>query len=281
MASPANTPISPQQPTKGVFFIIDTSADDNLGAANPHRVMYRRGDIEKSMPESEIVVISTTANRHLNRTLALEMRLRNNPPVDGFYLLSHGGGGLNKWFSGGAWKDYYSGVSNESGSFRVWLDDTYSVERVFGPILRHFSNKVRVIIDGCNTIDGGSEELKMRRMENIADNFGLTEGALFMLNMEGRNLVDIVFRTPFYEQKSFLTKARSLILQTFWPVSLPLSYGLDFLRNRGYTLRRLPDRDELYKDRLQTAKTSPKLTGELVLTSLRHPVQKTSVSSNP
>lgn len=258
--------------TQGVFFIVNTTAEDTsgYGAGNPD---YLEGfvaeHIQPISSSSDVVVVRGNSSEEINSQLAEVMSSQNYGGVDGLYVLSHGNGGFipNRTVDEPEKASaYHSNLYNESGRFFVNLTDKKNVAQSFGSLVGRFNPNAHIIIDACETIADGSAEVKLERMERVAGAFGLEEGALYMSDINNMAFTDLFIRTPYdAERGSLLNNFASLLIQSYFGVTYPVGLGMEwFLRNSGYTMVRDDAGSRLYADTLSHARSNHSPSGEPV-----------------
>lgn len=256
----------------GVFFIVNVTAEDASGYGVGSPDYLERFVVEHVHPltsGSDVVVIRESDSEEINGLLKDIMAEGRYDGVDGLYILSHGNGGYipnRRVQEPEKPSAYHSNLYNESGKFLVNLMDPKSVEAAFGPVVGRFNPGAHVVIDACETIADGSEEVKLARMEDVAAAFGLEEGALYMSDINNMAFTDLYVRTPFYaERSSLLNNFSSFVIQSFSGITYPVGIGVELLlRNSGFTMVRDKNGSQLYTDNLYRARTGGDPLGEPV-----------------
>lgn len=258
--------------TKGVFFIVNTTAEDTSGYGVGN-ADYLEGfvaeHIEPISSLSDVIVVRGDSSDEINGQLEEVMSSQSYSGVDGLYVLSHGNGGFipNRTVDEPEKASaYHSNLYNESGRFLVNLSDKNSVAQSFGSLVGRFNPDAHIIIDACKTIADGSAEVKLERMERVAGAFGLEEGALYMSDINNMAFTDLFIRTPFStERSSLFNNFASLLIQSYSGVTYPVGLGMEwFLRNSGYTMVRDNAGSRLYADTLSHARSNLFPSGEPV-----------------
>ncbi len=258
--------------TTGVFFIVNTTAEDEsgYGVGSPDYVeRFITEHVQPLASTSDVVVIRASTSQEVNDRLEEVMAEGHYSGVDGLYVASHGNGGYipnRKIDEPEEASAYHSNLYNESGGFLINLTNKKSVEEAFGAIVGRFNPTAHIIIDACETIADGSDEVKLARMESVAAAFGLEEGALYMSDINDMAFTDLYIRTPYdAERSSLLNNFSSLMVQSFSEVTYPVGIAVElFLRNSGYTMVLNSSGSRLYDDNLYHARRHDIPAGEPV-----------------
>lgn len=261
--------------TSRYFIILNTHPKDLRGHAN---LDLDEGQIiaelEKQYPKTNFVTIRSGDNNEIREKL--KSYSDSSVTLDGLYIMSHGSSKkhLEKASKKSSTlvtadermeenKFFYSQISSEDGRFKVNLASSSSVNKVFMPIIGKFTSGAKIIINGCQTIESGSERQKLIRMKQIADNFKLSDGSLYMNKTYGINAVSGILGQPFYEQSGAIDKLTTMATQAIWPITLPVYWIIDkFVANQGYLLRVRDSEASLSKDHQFNAARNKRSLGE-------------------
>jgi hypothetical protein len=250
------------------FLIVNTHSRDITAHGAPELDEgYAIRRLRRQFPSANFASVRATSNKDLRREL--EAYRKNDILLDGMLVLSHGSSGGSGWPGSNATGQipkepyYFSRIQSQTDEVDVDLVNEGSVHSVFGPILSNWAPGAKILFTGCAPIAIGSESEKKIIMRRIAQNFQLTDGAIYMNETDSHLPFRQTFGQPFYTQPSLLAKTVNLVLQGASPAMVPVGILLQGVSNRGYTYKIKPGvGDQIFVDHYLNAEANAEATGE-------------------
>lgn len=193
---------------------------------------------EKLFPDSEILLVRAGSNAEVIEKLKASVSA-SNTIIDGLIVNSHGESfAIDYDFGTGSVDVKQSNISNKYDKFFVNLLSSEDVVDVFSPIVGKFSDNAKIIFLSCNTIKIGNEKEKLLIMKQIAKNFGMNDGYIYMNSQVQIDAFSRLATQPVQEQGSIGLCAFQGVNQILAPVMYPLAVIADHTNaNHGYTLK--------------------------------------------
>ncbi len=223
-----------------LIFVINTTEEDQAGPVTAPYLDEARWSKEWSNVISaqkdgqKIRLIPIRANSNQEITKALELWMRpdndNSHEVLGISIYSHG---------------TKMTLLNESN--KVLLQLPTDLATVFQPVIGRFAKGARVILTGCEVLEGQSEPTVYTSLRGMAQTLGLQSGMIYANVTKGFDPYTLL-ASPLNSDIKPKKRLAALATYVLWPFSslgLPLASKVIF--NKGYVLNLDDGKEKLLK----------------------------------
>jgi hypothetical protein len=224
-----------------LVLVIDTLTQKDTSNGNQeHTEILQINRLRKQFVQQTVFLIRENTNDSIRD--ALIKVIQSDSQVDGLLIMAHG---TSTYFADK--NTIYSSIGNNVG-FDIELADR-DIQNVFGPLTGHFSPGARIVFDSCTVLPTEAPSAaRLTKMKEIAFNFGLKNGSLYMNDTNGALITDIFYKTEFWDQPDFRMKASGLFMQATALVTFPVSlWSENSNLNQGNLLVLDEKIDSLYK----------------------------------
>lgn len=223
-----------------LIFVINTTEEDQAGPVTAPYLDEARwskewnGIMASHGGDKTVRLIPIRANSNQEITKALELWMRpdndNSHEVLGISIYSHG---------------TKMTLLNESN--KVLMQLPTDLATVFQPVVGRFAKGARVILTGCEVLEGQSEPTVYTSLRGMAQALGLQDGMIYAHVTKGFDPYTLL-ASPFNSEIKGKKRFAALATYVLWPFSsIGLPVASKFILNKGYVLNIGEGKEKLLK----------------------------------